>query len=284
MHDDLNVLDFNNSFDSYHSPPPSPCAGIGLDVSVEVFVTPPSSPATTGTGPVTSGMSLGSSIPTPPYTTFEIPRTMRPRLSDVFAAQVPDIPAPSVVAGLVPMPLATLVPAPARPSVTLGVDFIQIKCGKRISAMTLLETNTKNKIALIQEPYTSINGCTLQHKKDFFCSSTTPPGMIPTGTVPAPSAKWTSLRPRAAIYALGRIYVLPVYRFMTRDIATVTVQLGFISIVYMDITKSMRSAELIALLDFCRQEQKTLLCQLIATHIPPCLVTVKTIMGLKLMV
>jgi energy-converting hydrogenase Eha subunit E len=74
-----------------------------------------------------------------------------------------------------------------------------------------------------------------------------------------PSAKWTSLRPRAAIYAPGRSDVLPVYRFMTRDIATVAVQLVFISSVYMDITKSVRSAELIALLDFCRQEQKTLL-------------------------
>jgi hypothetical protein len=46
---------------------------------------------------------------------------------------------------------------------------------------------------------------------------------------------------------------------MTRDIATVAVQLGFISSVYMDITKSVRSPELIALLDFCREGQKTLL-------------------------
>jgi hypothetical protein len=174
MLNDLNVLDFGSSFDSYHTPPPSPCAG--HDVSDEVFSTPPSSPATKGMEPVTSGMSPGSSILTPPYTTLGIPRTMRPCLSDVFTAQVPDIPALSGVAGLVPMPLATLVPVPARPSVTLGFDLIQINCGKRISAMTLLETNTKNKIALIQEPYTSINGCTLLHKRDFFCSSTTPPG------------------------------------------------------------------------------------------------------------
>jgi hypothetical protein len=76
----------------------------------------------------------------------------RPRLSDVFTAQVPDIPALSAVTGLVQMPSVTLGPAPARPSVTFGVDFIQINCGKRISAMTLLEANTKNKIALIQEP------------------------------------------------------------------------------------------------------------------------------------
>jgi hypothetical protein len=48
---------------------------------------------------------------------------------------------------------------------------------------------------------------------------------------------------------------------MTRDIATVAVQLGFISSVYMDITKSVRSPELIALLDFCRKEQKTLLME-----------------------
>jgi hypothetical protein len=149
--------------------------------------------------------------------------------------------------------------------------------------MTLLETNTKNKIALIQEPYTSINGCTLLHKRDFFCSSTNPPGTMPAGSVPAPSARWTSLRPRATIYAVGRSDVLPVYRFMTRDIATAAVQLGFVSSVYMDITKSMRSAELIALLDFCRQEKKLCFCQLIATHTPTCLVTVKTIVGLKLM-
>jgi hypothetical protein len=46
---------------------------------------------------------------------------------------------------------------------------------------------------------------------------------------------------------------------MTRDIATVAVQLGFISSIYMDITKSVRSKELLALLDFCRQEDKTLI-------------------------
>jgi hypothetical protein len=176
-------------------------------------------------------------------------------LSDVFTAQVSDIPAASAVAGCVQMPAATPGPGPVRPSMTLGIDFIQINCGKRISAMTLLETNTNNKIALIQEPYTSINSCTLLHKKDFFCWSTA----SPAGTVPAPRATWKSLRPRAAIYAPGRSDMLPVYRFMTRDIATVVVQLGFISSVYMDITKSVRSPELIALLDFCREEQKTLI-------------------------
>jgi hypothetical protein len=46
---------------------------------------------------------------------------------------------------------------------------------------------------------------------------------------------------------------------MTQDIATVAVQLGFIASVHMDITKSVRSRELIALLDFCRLEQKTLI-------------------------
>jgi hypothetical protein len=105
-------------------------------------------------------------------------------LSDVFTDQVPDIPATSAVTGCVQMPAATPGPALARLSVTLVVDFIQINCGKRISAMTLLETNTKNTIALIQEPYTSINGCTLLHKRDFFCWSAAPPA----GTLPAPSA------------------------------------------------------------------------------------------------
>jgi hypothetical protein len=145
--------------------------------------------------------------------------------------------------------------ATARPSVNLGLDFIQINCGKRISAMALLETNVNNKIALIQEPYTSINGCTLIHKRDLFSSGTAPPGTTPAGSMPAPNTLWTSMRPRAAIYAPGRSDVLPVYRFMTRDIATVAVQLGFISSVYMDITKSVRSPELIALLDFCREKK-----------------------------
>jgi hypothetical protein len=39
-----------------------------------------------------------------------------------------------------------------------------------------------------------------------------------------------------------------VHRFMSQDIATVAVQLGFISSVNMDLTKSVRSPELIALL------------------------------------
>jgi hypothetical protein len=141
-----------------------------------------------------------------------ITKSMGPRLSNVFTAQVPDIPALVVVPGPVGTPLTTSVPA----GPTANLDFIQINCGKRISAMTLLETNAKNRIALIQEPYTSINGCTLLHKRDFFCSSMTPPGTLPI-------AAWTSRRPRAAIYAPGRLDVLPVYRFMTRDIATVAV-------------------------------------------------------------
>jgi hypothetical protein len=53
--------------------------------------------------------------------------------------------------------------------------------------------------------------------------------------------------------------MLPVYRFMTHDIATVDVQLGFIASVYMDITKSVHSRQLIALLNFCKLEQKTLI-------------------------
>jgi hypothetical protein len=183
MPDNLNVLDFDNSYDSYHTPPPSPCAGGGLDVSVEVFVTPPSSPATTGTGQVTSGVSLGSSIPTPPCTNLTPLRT-KPCLSDVFVPQVPDIPAPNVDPGPVPMPSATLGPALAGLSVASGVDFIQINCGKRITAMTLLEKNVRNKIALIQEPYTSKNGCTLLHKKDFFCFGMATPGTAPTAAAP----------------------------------------------------------------------------------------------------
>jgi hypothetical protein len=52
-----------------------------------------------------------------------------------------------------------------------------------------------------------------------------------------------------SIDSSGRSDVLPVYRFMTRDIATVAVQLGFILSVDIDITKSVRSPELIALLE-----------------------------------
>jgi hypothetical protein len=137
----------------------------------EVFVTPPPSPPA-------AGANLGTSIATAPYTS-----TLRPRLSDVFTAQVPDIPVPSVDPGRVPMTSANPGPAAAGPapaglSVNLGVDFdfIQINCGKIISNMALLETNVKNKIALIQEPYKSINGCTLLHKRDFFSSRTPPPG------------------------------------------------------------------------------------------------------------
>jgi hypothetical protein len=66
INSNLHVLDSDNSFDSYHSPPPSPYAVVVLDASVEVFVTPPSRPATTATRLATLGMSLGSSIPTPP--------------------------------------------------------------------------------------------------------------------------------------------------------------------------------------------------------------------------
>jgi hypothetical protein len=110
----------------------------------EVFVTPPPSP------PV-AGASLGTSIAT-------ALSTLRPHLSDVFTARVPDIPVPSVDPGRVQMTSTNPGPAaaglaPAGLSVNLGVDFdfIQINCGKRISAMALLETNVKNKIALIQD-------------------------------------------------------------------------------------------------------------------------------------
>jgi hypothetical protein len=190
----------------------------------DVFVTPPPSPglATAGTTAAATGLSSGLRTSTPPCKTLRTPITMRPLLS---------------AAGL-------------------DLDFLQINCGKRISAMALLETNVKNKIALIQEPYTSINGCRLIHKRDFFSSGSAPPSPTPGGA--APTTSWTSLRPRAAIYAPGRLDVLPVYRFMTRDIATVAVPLGFISSIYMDITKNVRSKELLALLDFCRQENKTL--------------------------
>jgi hypothetical protein len=124
-------------------------------------------------------------------------------LSDVFTAQLPDKSVPSVDPVRVPMTLATLGQAPAGLSVSLGVDFIQINCGKRISAMALLEANVKNKIALIQEPHTSINGCTLLHKRDFFSLGTVPPGTTPAGNVPAPNTLGTSLRPRVSIYAPG---------------------------------------------------------------------------------
>jgi hypothetical protein len=87
------------------------------------------SPATTGTRPVTSGMR--PSIPTPPCTTLRIPRAIGAHLSDVFTAQEPVIPVPNVDPGRVPMTSAALGLAPAGPSVTLGVDFIQINCGKR---------------------------------------------------------------------------------------------------------------------------------------------------------
>jgi hypothetical protein len=214
------LLNNDKSFESYLTPPSSPCAVVSGEVS-EVFVTPPPSPPA-------MGVSLGSSIQTAPNTS-----TLRPRLSDVFTARVPDV--PSVDPGRVRMPSASpgQGPAPAGLSVNLvDFDFIQINCGKRISAMALLETNVKNKIALIQEPYTSINGCTLIHKRDFFSSGTAPQGATD------PNILWTSLRPRAAIYAPGRSDVLPVYRFMTRDVATVAVGLGFVSSVYMDITKT----------------------------------------------
>jgi hypothetical protein len=115
--------------------------------------------------------------------------------------------------------------------------------------MALIETNfLQKKIALIQEPYTSINGCTMLHKRDCYSSGTAPPGSAASGTAgsattgstPAPCTQWTSLRPRAAIYAPGRTEILPVYRFMSRDIATVAMQIGpnalFVSSIYMDIT------------------------------------------------
>jgi hypothetical protein len=209
----------DQSFESFHTPPSSPRAD-GGNMS-DVFVTPPPSPglATAGTTAAATGLSSGLRTSTPPCATLRTPSTMRPLLSD---------------AGL-------------------DLDFLQINCGKRISAMALIETNVKNKIALIQEPYTSINGCTLIHKRDFFSSCSAP--LSPTQGGAAPTTSWTSLRPRASIYAPGRSDVLPVYRFMTPDIATVAVPLGFISSIYMDITKNVRSKELLALLDFCRNRK-----------------------------
>jgi hypothetical protein len=53
-----------------------------------------------------------------------------------------------------------------------------------------------------------------------------------------------------------------VYRFTSRDVATVAIQLGnkalFISSVYLDITKIVRSPELISLLDWCRSQSTPL--------------------------
>jgi hypothetical protein len=69
----LNSTDLlNQSFESYHTPPSSPCGGVSDEVP-EVFVTPPPSP--------------GTSILSAPSTS-----TLRPRLSDVFTAQVSDAP------------------------------------------------------------------------------------------------------------------------------------------------------------------------------------------------
>jgi hypothetical protein len=148
---------------------------------------------------------------------------------------------------------------------TSKLEFIQINCGKRIAAMAIMESNVHGKIALIQEPYTSIRGCAMLHKRDYY-SSSTPAGSATTGMAvasttgspPALSAPWTSIRPRAAIYAPGRSDVLPVYRFTSRDVATVAIQLGkealFILSVYLDITKRVRSPELISLLDWCRSQ------------------------------
>jgi hypothetical protein len=81
----------------------------------------------------------------------------------------------------------------AGPPVVSRMDFIQINCGKRIAAMTLMESNVRGKIALIQEPYTSIWGCALLHKRDYY-SSSTPAGSPTTGlavvsTTGSPSTK-----------------------------------------------------------------------------------------------
>jgi hypothetical protein len=38
--------------------------------------------------------------------------------------------------------------------------------------MALMESNVLGKIALIQEPYTSIRGCAMLHKRDYYSSST----------------------------------------------------------------------------------------------------------------
>jgi hypothetical protein len=106
--------ELENESEYFHTPPSSPLAELdGSNVS-DVFVTPPPSSATTGTGPVTSGMR--PSIPTPPCTTLRIP--IGPRLPDVFTAQVPVIPVSNVDPGRVPMTSAALGLAPAGPSVT----------------------------------------------------------------------------------------------------------------------------------------------------------------------
>jgi hypothetical protein len=116
-------IDNDQSFESCHT---------GRDVSLEVFVTPPSSPAATCV------------VLTPPSTLTSLcgPRALRPRLSDVFAAHVP-----GADPGSVPL---TLGQTPAGPSGTLAtlmvskIPFIQINCGKRIAAMSLLESNEQD--------------------------------------------------------------------------------------------------------------------------------------------
>jgi hypothetical protein len=118
-----NVLDDSNpdqNFESYHTPPSSPIAELDDSTMSGVFVTPPPrpGPAMTGTATATTGLSPESRIPTPPCTTLRKPSTIRPRLSDAFADQVPDIPVPNDDPGRGPMTSATLGPAPAGPSVT----------------------------------------------------------------------------------------------------------------------------------------------------------------------
>jgi hypothetical protein len=69
---------------------------------------------------------------------------------------------------------------------------------------------------------------------------------------------------------------------MTRDIATVATQLGFIASIFMDITKSVRSKELFALLDFCRKEKRPLSWQYTAIHILTYSVIVRTTVGIEI--
>jgi hypothetical protein len=109
--------------------------------------------------------------------------------------------------------------------VATSVDFIQINTVKRISAMSILESNVKGKIALIQEPYTIVFGIAMLHKRDYNSElSMSPDGQAPSVT--APGSPSTTSRPHAAIYAPGRSDVLPVYRFTSRGLATVAIRLG----------------------------------------------------------
>jgi hypothetical protein len=126
------ILNIDQSFESFYTPPSIPCAETG-DKTSEIFFTPPPSPSSaaesigpsiaTSMGtvptqrpvqtPISPGPVMPSTLGTFPETSprTKALRTKRPRLSDVFVPQVPDIPAPNVDPGPVPMPSATLGPA-----------------------------------------------------------------------------------------------------------------------------------------------------------------------------